>query len=117
VTRIEISCHAAADPASVALLLSEPAAQPAVHRVDQPMAELGPVRRSGVGFTAAVDVAVATGQQARGQLRVVPSVDAGCDVQITLSPAQDSAGEAARVWARGFLDSLAERARVRACAA
>jgi hypothetical protein len=116
--RIEITRHAAADPASVALLLAEPPLAPAGDRADSlPMGEVSLVRRNGVGFAAGVDVAVGDGQQALGQLTVVPSTDAGCEVRIELEPLSTAAAELAEVWATGFLDSLAERAADRSSAA
>jgi hypothetical protein len=116
-TRIEITRHAAADPASVALLLAEPVAERTAGPDSLvPTGEVGTVRRSEVGFTAAVAVAIGDGR-APGVLTVVPSRDAGCDVRIELSPSDASAAPAARAWATTFLDSLAERARVRSSAA
>jgi hypothetical protein len=117
-TRIEITRHAAADPASVALLLAEPATEPAAAGLDlTPSGGVSGVRRSGVGFCAGVDVAVGDDQQAVGVLTVVPSTDAGCDVRIELSPSDDAAAFSAQAWAVTFLDSLAERASERSSAA
>lgn len=116
--RIEITCHAAADPASVALLLAEPPLAPADARTDSlPTGEVSLVRRNGVGFAAGVDVVVGDGHQALGLLTVVPSTDAGCEVRIELSLLSCAAEELAEVWATGFLDSLAERAADRSSAA
>jgi hypothetical protein len=118
VTRIEITRHAAADPASVALLLAEPIAQAPVRRIDaEPTGEVRPVHRSGVGFAAGIDVVDREGRAARGLLTVVPAVAEGCDVRITLSPVDDEVAESAAAWATAFLDSLAERARLRSSAA
>jgi hypothetical protein len=103
VTRIEITRHTAADPAGVALLLSE-------------ASEVSPVRRSGVGFAADIDVDTA-GHRTSGLLSVVPSVEAGCEVRLALRLADQAATESAEAWARTFLDSLARRAQGRASAA
>jgi hypothetical protein len=116
--RIEITRHAAADPASVALLLAEPPLVTAAASADSlPVAEVSPVRRNGVGFAAGVDVVVGDGQPAMGRLTVVPSTDAGCEVRIELNPISVAAGELAEAWANGFLDSLAQRAAERSSAA
>jgi hypothetical protein len=116
--RIEITRHAAADPASVALLLAEPPLAPADARADSlPTGEVSLVRRNGVGFAAGVDVVVGDGHQALGQLTVVPSTDAGCEVRIELNPVSAAAEDLAATWATGFLDSLAERAAERSSAA
>lgn len=116
-TRIEITRHAVADPASVALLLAEPIVEPSVHRIAEPTGEVSPVQRSGVGFAAGIDIVDGHGRAARGRLTVVPAVDDGCDVRIVLNPADDHVSAAATAWAMSFLDSLAERARLRATAA
>jgi hypothetical protein len=117
-TRIEITRHAAADPASVALLLAEPATEPvAADPVPTPWGGVSGVRRSGIGFRAGVDVAVGEHHQAEGVLTVVPSTDAGCDVRIELNPSDDAAAFSVQAWAVTFLDSLAERARERSSAA
>jgi hypothetical protein len=117
-TRIEITRHAAADPASVALLLAEPATELVADRLDLTTSGgVSGVRRSGVGFCAGVDVAVGHDHQAMGELTVVPSTDAGCDVRIELNPSDEAAAFSARAWAVTFLDSLAERARERSSAA
>jgi hypothetical protein len=116
-TRIEITRHAAADPASVALLLAEPATEPVAAGLDTPSGGVSGVRRSGVGFRAGVDVAIGDDHQALGVLTVVPSTDAGCDVRIELNPRDHAAAFYARAWAVTFLDSLAERARERSSAA
>jgi hypothetical protein len=117
-TRIEITRHAVADPASVALLLAEPVTGPVADDLDQvPVGGVRGVRRSGIGFQAGVDVAVGDDHQAVGVLTVVPSIDAGCDVRIELNPSDDAAAFFAKSWAVTFLDSLAERARERSSAA
>jgi hypothetical protein len=117
-TSIEITRHAAADPASVALLLAEPDADAAYAptTVDA-SGEVSLVRRNGVGFAAGVDLVDRDGNQAFGVLTVVPSTDAGCEVRIELSPVDSPLRDRAEAWATGFLDSLAERARLRSSAA
>jgi hypothetical protein len=117
VTRIEIARHAAADPASVALLLAEPA------RLSQPAGpdsevsgELSPVRRTSAGFAAELDVLAPHGA-AHGQVSVVPTADAGCDVRLTLSVVDDALAWLADGWATAYLDSLVVRARLRSSAA
>lgn len=116
-TRVEITRHTAADPASVALLLAEPSAEPVTEPNGELAGDVSPVRRSGVGFAAGLDVVDEVGRTTRGLLTVVPAVDEGCDVRITLSPVDEAVAESAAAWATAFLDSLAERARLRACAA
>jgi hypothetical protein len=117
-TRIEITRHAAADPASVALLLAEPVIEPVADGLDPtPWGGVSGVRRSGVGFRAGVDVAVGDDHQAGGVLTVVPSTDAGCDVRIELNPNDEAAAFSVQAWAVSFLDSLTERARERSSAA
>jgi hypothetical protein len=117
-TRIEITRHAAADPASVALLLAEPAADPVADGAGiTPAGGVGLVRRSGVGFRAGVDIAVDEDLQAVGVLTVVPSTDSGCDVRIELNPSDEAAAGSAEAWAVSFLDSLTERASERSSAA
>ena len=117
-TSIEITRHAAADPASVALLLAEPAAADANSpAAAEASGNVSLVRRNGVGFAAGVDLVDRDGNEAYGVLTVVPSADAGCVVRIELSPVQSSLLAAAEAWATDFLDSLAERARLRSSAA
>jgi hypothetical protein len=110
---VEVIRHAAAGPASVALLLAQPPAQ-LVRRA--PTGSVGPVRRNGVGFAAAVEILGANGA-ARGRLTIVPSTEGGCDVRITLSPVVDAIADGAQAWATDFLDSLARQARIRSFAA
>jgi hypothetical protein len=117
-TRIEITRHAAADPASVALLLAEPATEPVAAGLDPTSSGgVSGVRRSGVGFRAGLDVAVGDDHQAVGVLTVVPSTDAGCEVRLELNPSDEEAVFSAQAWAVTFLDSLAELARERSSAA
>jgi hypothetical protein len=117
-TRIEITRHAAADPASVALLLAEPATEPVADGVDPlPTGGVSPVRRSGVGFRAGVELSIGDDHQAVGVLTVVPATDSGCDVRIELNPTDETAAGFARAWAVTFLDSLTERASERSSAA
>jgi hypothetical protein len=117
-TSIEITRHAAADPASVALLLASPAAEAANSpAAAEASGEVSLVRRNGVGFAAGVDLVDRDGNEAFGVLTVVPSTDAGCEVRIELSPVDAPLATGAEAWAASFLDSLAERARLRSAAA
>jgi hypothetical protein len=121
VTRIEIARHAAADPASVALLLAEPTglarpADPDSAPDAEVFGELSPVRRTDAGFVAGLEVAGSSGT-GHGRVRVIPTADDGCDVRLTLSVMDDALGWQAEGWARTYLDSLVERARLRSSAA
>jgi hypothetical protein len=118
VTRIEIARHAAADPASVALLLAEPTELAGPRDTDSVSGELSPVRRSDAGFVAGIEVAGPRGTgTGHGRVRVVPTEDDGCDVRLTLSLADDALRSSAQGWATAYLDSLVERARLRSSAA
>lgn len=116
-TRIEIARHAAADPASVALLLAEPAERSQPAGSDSEVSgELSPVRRTAAGFAARLDVVSRDGT-GHGQVSVMPAVDDGCDVRLTLSVADTALAWSADEWATAYLESLVERARLRASAA
>ena len=110
-TRIDVVKHVAADPASVALLLAEPATEG-----DRESIVLTPPRRSGVGFSAAVEVSDIGEMPAVGEVVVQPGSDAGCEVRLVLHVPNQSARHVERAGSR-FLSELALRARSRSRAA
>jgi hypothetical protein len=113
VTRVEVSRHVAADPASVALLLAEPAGET---EPDRGFVVVTP-RRAGVGFTAAVAVTDAIGRVVTGEVNVEPATDAGCEIRVHLIAPDRAAARAVERTASTFLDTLAARARSRSFAA
>jgi hypothetical protein len=113
VARVEVTRHVAADPASVALILAEPAREKDAPRDVVVL----PPRRSGIGFTAAVEVVDAIGRAVSGQVTVEPATDAGCDVRVFLNAPDDSAARGVERSASTFLSELAARARSRSRAA
>jgi hypothetical protein len=113
VARIEVSRHVAADPASVALLLAEPASET---EPDRGVVVATP-RRNGVGFTAAIEVIDAIGRVVTGDVTVEPATDAGCDVRLEVTAPDRGAARGVERAAATFLDTLAARARSRSYAA
>ena len=111
--RIELSRHVAADPASVALLLAEPAGD---HDPDTPVVA-SPPRRCGVGFGARVEVRDADGRPVNGEVVVEPSTDAGSQLRLTLWAPDDPAHRSVSRAGSTFLRDLAVRARSRSFAA
>lgn len=112
-TRIEVTRRAAADPASVALLLAEP---PSEREPDSGVVAAAP-RRSGVGFTARVEVRDAAGRTVNGEVVVEPSTDAGSELRLLLWAADDDVRRDAERAGSVFLRELAARARSRSYAA
>ena len=113
VARIDLIRHVAADPASVALLLSGPTGRdlwPAGSLA------LAPPRRSGVGFR--VDFTVADSTAARGRILVAASTDGpvASEVKLTLSTPDVSAFGLRRA-AERFVEELAAAAQERSSAA
>ncbi len=122
VKRIEVARHIAADPASVALLLADPAGEAELDEArlrvaDEDMVEVSAPRRSGVGFMAELSVRLRGETAIPGEIRVEPATDPGCDARIVLTvPGGANAGAAQRQ-AGKFLSGLADRARSRSYAA
>lgn len=123
--KIELRKHIAADPSSVALLLTgplvheqEPAGDLQVVSADPaPGVAVSPPRRSGVGFAATVDVTADDGAIAHGGLTIVPASDAGCEVTLHAAAESEAVVRSATRHSRRFLESLDQRARSRAYAA
>jgi hypothetical protein len=113
VTRIEVTRHVAADPASVALLLSEPSTT----RDPEDGWVMAPPRRAGVGFTSVTQTSALSGFTASGRVIIVPATDAGCDVRLVVAVSDDVATVRAKRSAARFLALLADRARARSFAA
>lgn len=112
-TRVEVSRHVAADPASVALLLAEPASEPEHDRA----VVVTPPRRAGVGFTAIVEVIDALGRAGSGQVSIEPATDAGCDVRLWVRAPDATAARGIERSSIAFLSDLAARAKSRSFAA
>lgn len=111
-TRVEVTRHIAAEPASVALLLAGPATV-----VDhEHSVVVGVPRRAGVGFIAAIEV-VAGGRLLPGHVVVEPAADAGCDVRFSARATDCSTTRAIERSGGSFLSDLAIRARARSYAA
>jgi hypothetical protein len=113
VTRVEVTRHVAADPASVALLLAEP---PAAQDADQGWV-IAPPRRAGVGFVSGAAASTLSGFTAVGDVSVEPATDAGCEVRLVIAVDDDASSGRAERSATKFLSQLANRARSRAFAA
>lgn len=120
-SRVDLTRHVTADPASVALLLAGPVAADGADdqrlRLVSRGARAGLVvalpRRDGVGFVADLTLVDGT-EQARGTVTVLPAGLPGCDVRVRLEVAD---GAARPDVVHTFLDALAEQARARAFAA
>ena len=110
--RIEVVRHVAADPSSLALLLSGPTGR---ELWDGDSLVLGAPRRSGLGFR--VDIATTTPANARGRILIAAGADGpiASEVQLTLSAVGDV--PAMRRVADEFLDALAAAAQARSSAA
>lgn len=127
-TRVDLTRHVAANPASVALLLAGPTVDlvsgvagrlPARPDDAAPLdVTVAAPRRDGVGFVSDVTVVADRGTRARGVARgvltVVPADRPGCDIRIRLDAAENLHAEPQ---VRAFLDVLAEHALARALAA
>ena len=112
--RIEIRRHVAADPASVALLLSGPTGRDLWR--DGGELGLAAPQRSGVGFR--IDLAIGDGSMGSGRILVAAGIDGpvASDVHLTLSVA-DAVAVRLRAAAVDFLDDLAVAAQSRSTAA
>ena len=107
--RVEVERHIAADPASVALLLAGAG--------DDHDLVIAAPRRSGVGFVAGISAADARGRPAMGELHIVPGVEPGCEVRVSMLAADAGSAAVVRRSAAWFLATLAVQGRERARAA
>lgn len=113
-TRIEVVRCIAADPSSVALLLSGPAAREAWPSVAD--VRVGPPMRSGVGFVADMTV-VDDDAAVRGRFTIVGAGPSGAsDVRLVLTSAVADA-RSLRSAGEGCLSHLADIAHARSSAA
>jgi len=111
--QIEVVRQVAADPASLALLLSGPTGR---ELLDGAPFELGAPQRSGLGFR--VDLATRTPAPARGRILIVAgdeSSGAASEVKLTLSVVGNV--PAVQRTAKAFLDALVAAAQARSSAA
>ena len=110
--RIELVRHVAADPSSVALLLSGPTGR---DLWDGEALMLAAPERSGLGFR--VDLATTAPANSRGRILISAGADGpvGSEVQLTLSAVGDV--PAMRRVAEQFLDALTAAAQARSSAA
>jgi hypothetical protein len=115
-TRIELTRRVVADPAGVALLLAEPASWPDPDRDDQGWV-VSPPRHVGTRFAASVEAVETAGRLAAGQVTVKPIGDAGCEVRLVLTVADESTAGRVEASAGTFLALLGERAQARSLAA
>ena len=108
--RVILSRHVAADPASVALLLAAPTSP-------QDGVSVSPPRRTGIGFTAGVELADTPVPLAIGDITVEPDSDTGSVLRLVLGAEAGSAPKRIERAGAAFLSSLALRARSRSYAA
>jgi hypothetical protein len=114
-TRVEVVRPVAADPASVALLMSE---LPTATDPERTWV-VGSPRRTGATFTAPAQTSGLAEFSAAGELTIDPAVDGdgGCDLRLSVEvPLDRVSGRVERSAAR-FLATVAFRARVRSLAA
>jgi hypothetical protein len=107
---LTLTRHVAADPASVALLLAEPAGSGNA-------AMLTPPRRTGVGFAASIEIVDALGAPIAGDITVEPAADAGSELRLVLSAGEGTSTRRVERAGASFLSALALRARSRSYAA
>lgn len=107
---VTITRHVAADPASVALLLAGPAGS-------NDGAVLTPPRRTGVGFTAAVEIVDGLGTPVGGDVSIEPATDEGSVLRLVLGGADATSTRTVQRAGESFLSELAIRARSRSYAA
>ena len=110
--RIEVARHVAADPSSLALLLSGPAGR---ELWDDDSLVLSAPTRSGLGFR--VDVAATVPANARGRILIAAGADGpiASEVKLTFSVVGDV--PAMRDAVARFLDALTVAAQARSSAA
>jgi hypothetical protein len=110
--RIEVVRHVAADPSSLALLLSGPTGRELW--VDGLLALSAPTR-SGLGFR--VDVAATAPANARGRILIAPGADGPISSEVTLTFSVVGEVPGMRHAVARFLDALAAAAQARSSAA
>jgi hypothetical protein len=110
VAQVTITRHVAADPASVALLLAEPAGS-------GDGAVLTPPRRTGVGFAASIALVDALGAPVAGDVSIEPATDEGSELRLVLGDAEAASSRTLQRAGESFLSELAIRARSRSHAA
>jgi len=110
--RIEVVRHVAADPASLALLLSGPTGRDLWG--DDPVVLSAPTR-SGLGFR--VDVATGTPAKARGRVLIAAGTDGPISSEVTLTFSVVGDVPAMRRAVVNFLDGLTAAAQARSSAA
>jgi len=112
VAKIELVRHVAADPSSLALLLSGPTGR---ELWPDEAVVLGAPQRSGLGFR--VDLATSAPATARGRILIAAAADGpvASDVRLTLSVVGDV--PSLRRAAADYLDALAVTAQARSSAA
>jgi hypothetical protein len=110
--RIEVVRHVAADPASLALLLSGPTGRELW--VDDSLALSAPTR-SGLGFR--VDLAATAPANARGRILIAAGADGPISSEVTLTVSVVGDVPAMRHAVARFLDALAAAAQARSSAA
>ena len=114
--RTEVVRHVAADPASLALLLSGPAARELWPDADRESMHLRTPMRSGVGFVVDLSVDDIVVGPVRARLTIDPADGATTSLRLTATaPSGTDATTRDRV-AR-FLDALARQAQSRSSAA
>lgn len=111
--RTELTRRVAADPASVALLLSGPVDEAGSGAVR--LRRLQPPGRAGVGFVMPVEVLDGSAY-ARGRLSIAPGRDGGTELRLTLT-ADEAPGNDAERRLGALLDDLVETAQRRSRAA
>jgi hypothetical protein len=109
-SRVEVARHVAADPASVALLLAELAAEDGG---DHGLAVTSP-RRTGIGFAARLELGHAG---LVGEIVVEPSSGEGCDARVEFDVPDRSSAQRVERAASAYLAALAAHARSRSFAA
>jgi hypothetical protein len=112
-SRVEVARHVAADPASVALLLAELAAEDGG---DHGLAVTSP-RRTGIGFAARLELGHAGDAALVGEIVVEPSSGEGCDARVEFDVPDRSSAQRVERAASAYLAALAAHARSRSFAA
>lgn len=110
--RIEVARHIAADPSSLALLLSGPTGR---DLWGDDSLTLSAPQRSGLGFR--VDLAVTNPANARGRVLIAAGVDGPISSEVTLTFTVVGDVPAMRQAVVNFLDALAAAAQARSSAA
>ena len=110
--RIEVVRHVAADPSSLALLLSGPTGRELW--ADNALV-LGAPERSGLGFR--VDLAATSPANARGRILIAAGADGPIASEVTLTLSVVGDVPAMRRAAQQFLDALTSAAQARSSAA